>query len=258
MFELIDRRRVQAESRAVLRDAQVSPLLFFAAYLGVKNLLQLGSYLATWLGNGGSLLANPAELFMYLFASLFSPILLAGTFLYAFAIRRKERAELSVLFDGLSFTGKLVGLYLLEALFIFLWMLLFIIPGLIAIYRYRFAYINLCKNPTLSPLDALNLSKAQTRGYKFQLFQLDLSYFAWSFMSMLPSTLLSAFVMDPEQVAAISMSPLYIAADLGFFFVFSLVYLPNLTVSLVAYHETAVRTSGADPHRGFSGDTSVF
>lgn len=61
----------------------------------------------------------------------------------------------------------------------FLWMLLFFVPGLIAMYRYRFAYYNILVNPSLSASEAIRLSCRQTSGMKGQLFVLDLSFLGW-------------------------------------------------------------------------------
>lgn len=249
MFEHINRRAAKAESRAILRDAQVSPRAFFALYLGATVLIQLFSHLASAAGDSQSLLGNPLELFIYIFSSLLSPVLMVGIYLYCMAIRRGERAEYLVLFDGFSFTGKIVLLWFLQGLFVFLWTLLFVFPGIVAAYRYSFAYMNLCRNPSLSPLEALRLSKAQTSGYKFQLFQLDLSYFGWIVLASLPTVLLTGLVIDPDRFNAIAGNPLYIAVELACFFLFSLLYMPGYYTTQVGYYETAVRTSGADPDR---------
>ena len=87
------------------------------------------------------------------------------------------------LFDGFSFAGKLILLALVQYIFIFLWTLLFIIPGFIAAYRYRFAVYNLCENPDMGVMEAINMSKAQTAGFKWQLFVLDLSFIGWRILS---------------------------------------------------------------------------
>ena len=60
-------------------------------------------------------------------------------------------------------------------------------PGFIAHYRYSFALYNLYENPDMDIMEALNLSKRQTQGYKMELFKLDLSYMGWILLSMLPS-----------------------------------------------------------------------
>ena len=83
------------------------------------------------------------------------------------------------LFDAFPFAGKVILLSIVEGIFIFLWSLLFVVPGIIAAYRYSFAMMNLCDNPGLGVMEALDLSKRQTQGYKGQLFLLSLSFFGW-------------------------------------------------------------------------------
>lgn len=99
-------------------------------------------------------------------------VLSAGFVLYCMAVRRGQRAEFLTLFDGFSFVGKVIGLNIVIGVFTFLWSLLFVIPGIIASYRYRFALYNLYENPGIGIMEALDMSKQQTVGYKSQLFVL--------------------------------------------------------------------------------------
>ena len=77
MFEKIDRRRVKAESREILRSAQVSYKAFFALYLGIIAVMNVLGYLASASGSGDVLFNGPADLFVTIFSSLLSPILAA-------------------------------------------------------------------------------------------------------------------------------------------------------------------------------------
>ena len=114
--------------------------------------------------------------FVTVIVALLGVLLGAGYCLYQLGIRRGEEMPYLTLFDGFSFTGKLILLALVRYIFVFLWSMLFIIPGIIAAYRYRFAVYNLCENPEMGVMDAINMSKAQTAGFRWQLFELDLSY----------------------------------------------------------------------------------
>jgi uncharacterized membrane protein len=64
-------------------------------------------------------------------------------------------------------------------LFIFLWSLLLIIPGIIAAYRYRMATYLLIDHPEMSPLECIRASKQMMAGHKGELFVLDLSFIGW-------------------------------------------------------------------------------
>ena len=76
-------------------------------------------------------------------------------------------------------------LHLLEGLYTFLWMLLFIIPGIIAIYRYAMAPFILAENPDMTASEALKASKALMHGHKAELFSLDISFLGWELLSIL-------------------------------------------------------------------------
>lgn len=99
-------------------------------------------------------------------------------------VARGEGAEISDAFYGFSNIGKALGLYFIMNLFIFLWSLLFIIPGIIKSYEYRFAFFVLVDNPEMSIFECLKTSKEITDGNKGQLFLLDLSYIGWYLLSI--------------------------------------------------------------------------
>ena len=118
-------------------------------------------------------------LFVSVVCALLNMVLEAGVSLYHLGIRRGEEMPYVTLFDGFSFAGKIILLSIVQYIFVFLWTLLFIVPGIVAAYRYRFAILNLCENPEIGVMEAINMSKAQTAGFKWQLFVLDLSFIGW-------------------------------------------------------------------------------
>ena len=79
-------------------------------------------------------------------------------------------------FSGYKRPFPLLWLFLLTGMKIFLWSLLLIVPGFIAMYRYRMAWYIKCENPELSAVDCIERSKQMMEGYKMQAFKLDLSY----------------------------------------------------------------------------------
>ena len=173
MAQLIDRKHLKQEMKELLRSAQVSPRGMTCLYLALVLVLNLAD---SFMG-----LMNPGLLgtFISILTGLMSMVLASGFVMYCMAIRRGERAEYLTLFDGFSFVGKVILLNIVIYLFTFFWSLLFVIPGIIAAYRYRFALYNLYENPGIGVMEALNMSKQQTLGYKGQLFMLDLSYIGW-------------------------------------------------------------------------------
>lgn len=255
MAELIDRKRLKAETREMLVTAQVSPKGMAALYLGLGLLLNLVDTIANR-GSSDSLI-SPVGLFVTILASFLGAVLSVGFVLYCMAIRRGERAEYLTLFDGFSFVGKIIVLELVMSLFIVLWSMLFIIPGIVAAYRYRFALYNLYENPGIGVMEALDMSKRQTWGYKGQLFMLDWSYFGWVLLSTLPIFAVVGYLVNAgvQMASGGSYVPWTLYLHPGQFlvwtvlagvwsFVVNLFYWPNRQCVMLGYFEIAKRTSG--------------
>ena len=73
----------------------------------------------------------------------------------------------------------------LHSLKIFLWSLLFIIPGIIKSFEYFMVPYILAENPGIDPKRAFELSKKMTDGEKWKIFLLDLSFIGWVFLGLL-------------------------------------------------------------------------
>lgn len=114
-------------------------------------------------------------------------LILAGPLsfgLYAYFLRtlRGQRPELSVIFSGFQQFVPTLVLYLLTMIFVFLWSLLLVIPGIIAALRYSMAYYILHDFPGMSGFEALSHSKEMMRGHKGRLFLLYLSFIGWALL----------------------------------------------------------------------------
>ena len=81
--------------------------------------------------------------------------------------------------------ARILGLFLLQAVFILLWMLLFIIPGFIKAYAYSMSVFIAEDNPELGPLDCIKRSQEMMKGHKMDLFILDLSFIGWILLGIL-------------------------------------------------------------------------
>ncbi len=118
-------------------------------------------------------------------------ILLAGALslghskYYIDLVAENRQDEVSVIFSRCDILIKAMGLNLFMSLFIWLWSLLLIVPGIIAYYRYRLAPYLMAENPSLGIREAVNMSKELMDGHKWRLFCLDLSFIGWSILSLL-------------------------------------------------------------------------
>ena len=100
------------------------------------------------------------------------------------ASRDHEQMRLEDLFAGFNedFSGTLL-IGLMSDIFIFLWSLLFVIPGIIMTYAYSMAYFIKADHPEYGWQQCLSESKAMMKGHKWDLFVLDLSFLGWMILS---------------------------------------------------------------------------
>ena len=101
----------------------------------------------------------------------------------AFLISSRQggsQIDVGTLFDGFrdDFAGTLL-LGLLEGVFVFLWSLLFVIPGIVKSYAYSFAFFIKADHPEYDWKQCLDESQRMTKGHKGELFVLDLSFIGW-------------------------------------------------------------------------------
>lgn len=105
------------------------------------------------------------------------------------------------------------GTCLLMYLYIFLWSLLFLIPGIIKSYSYFQTLYIKAENPKISPSRAIELSKVIMDGHKGQLFYLHLSFIGWFILSALTSNILGIVYVIPYFNAALAFAYEEVKAD---------------------------------------------
>lgn len=105
------------------------------------------------------------------------------------------------IFSQLSRFKSAFCLSLLREIYVTLWSLLFLIPGVIASLSYSMAYYIMLENPEMSASEAISASKELMNGYKFKLFCLDFSFIDWEILSMFTFGL-GDLVIQPYKEAA--------------------------------------------------------
>lgn len=96
---------------------------------------------------------------------------------------------------------KAVGTMFLRDLFVGLWSLLFVIPGIYKSYEYRMVPYLLADCPELSRQDAFRISKEMMDGQKMDAFILDLSFLGWDILCGLTFGILEIFYVGPYRHA---------------------------------------------------------
>lgn len=113
------------------------------------------------------------------------PLALGVTLVYLRFIR-KEKYEFDDLFEGFKHFGIACITYLLMIVFILLWALLLIIPGIVAAFAYSQTFFILADDTTLRPLQALKKSKEMMMGYKWQYFRFLCRFIPWFVLAIIP------------------------------------------------------------------------
>ena len=146
------------------------------------------------------------SVFAYTFIGALVPILIVGPLTLGFTIVsiniiRMKPIEVSQVFDGFRNFGNALLACVLNGLFIFLWSLLFIVPGIIKAYEYSMTYYILADNPAMSATEARNRSIELMRGNKWRLFCLQFSFIGWWILCGLTCGILSLWVVPYMQSA---------------------------------------------------------
>ena len=105
-----------------------------------------------------------------------------------------EEVSPFMLLDGFGSVIKILLLEILLSLILKFCFWALIIPGFIALYSYRMARYLLILHPEYSVFDCLRESRMRMRGHRLELFRLDLSFFGWILLCLIPILGLAALV----------------------------------------------------------------
>ncbi|WP_040327470.1 DUF975 family protein [Clostridium ihumii] len=115
---------------------------------------------------------------------LFAPLYLGLAICFLKFIRVRD-FDLEDLFKGFSnYVTSLIA-QVLMTIFMALWTLLLIIPGIIAGIKYSMTFYIIADNPEISALDAIDKSKKMMDGHKWDYFCLQLSFIGWAILSII-------------------------------------------------------------------------
>ncbi|HOV68832.1 MAG TPA: DUF975 family protein [Clostridia bacterium] len=135
---------------------------------------------------------------------LIAPPMFIGLLLVYMGIVNKGGADFADLFKGFNILGKAVWLQIITAFFVFLWSLLFVIPGIIKALSYSMAPYILAENPGMTARQALRESKRIMKGNIGRLFVLILSFIGWVILCGLTFGILYLYVAPYYQATLVN------------------------------------------------------
>lgn len=108
--------------------------------------------------------------------------------------------ELAFAFNGKDYLSVVKTMFFRE-LYVFLWTLALVIPGIIKGYEYRMVDYIIAENPNMPVNQVLELSRKMTKGHKYDMFILDLSFFGWLLLGTLTLGITDIFWTNPYRMA---------------------------------------------------------
>jgi len=99
-----------------------------------------------------------------------------GTSIFALAYVRRGEPRFEQIFEGFKDFKRALIAFLLTILYIILWSVLLIVPGIIAAISYAMTFYILADDPDIKASDALSKSKQMMKGYKWKYFGLQMIF----------------------------------------------------------------------------------
>lgn len=199
------RQHLKFIARGFLGHAKPSPLLIGIAATGIMTLLDILSSEVTNETDRMQTLYNASQQYLQggnmdhyrnvvmenqptvvqnllsVLLSLMVMMIATGIVIYVISEARYHKGSFGNLFDALPILIRVAWYQIISTVLIALWSMLFVIPGIIASYRYRQGLYILLDHPEMSVMECIRASKYMMVGHKMELFWLDLSFFGWVF-----------------------------------------------------------------------------
>jgi len=160
-------REIMAQARESLRGnwvKAIGALLIFGVVTGVPgSVLSIGGLISL-------LIAGAMNL---------------GLSIFALSLSRRQDPAITDIFLGFKNFWVALGAYLLLTIFIILWSILLIVPGVIATLRYSMTFYIIAENDSIGPLEAITKSKKIMYGNKWKLFCFSCRFLGWAVLCVI-------------------------------------------------------------------------
>ena len=160
---------------------------------------------------------RPGSILLALAIWILISIVTVGYRSHCLKLLRDQETDFRDVFNGFFFFGKVLLLHLATRLFVALWSLLLVFPGLAAEYSYRLAYYILLDDPGKGVMQCIRESKQLMHGWKLELFYLDLSFLGWDLLDTAVTVMLSYIVPISLPIVLIWLTPYTHLANAAFY-----------------------------------------
>jgi uncharacterized membrane protein len=185
-------RELKKEAKQQLKGqwgrAALVTLLFAVIYYLIPMIIEinLSGGFEAWLDE--TEVSTGATASTFLITLVLLPLYIGYLWTFLSVIRTGKAINFSGLVQGFSEISlylKILGTYIVMMVYMFLWFLLFIIPGIIKAIAYSQVYFVLKDNPEIGINAAITKSRKLMHGYKWKYFVLQLSFIGWIILCLL-------------------------------------------------------------------------
>lgn len=132
---------------------------------------------------------------------LISGPFILGLYMIALNVLRGNAIKVENLFDGFRNFVPAFLLYLINSIFVALWSILLVVPGIVKALSYSMSTFILAENPEMSQAECRKESMRMMQGHKWRLFCLEFSFIGWYLLCGLTFGILSFWVVPYVQVS---------------------------------------------------------
>lgn len=160
--------------------------------------LAVGAFLVLGLISG---VAQVVPVIGWIGAIIIGGPLALGAAIFSLSLSRRENPRFEQIFEGFKRFELALGAYLLMVVYVFLWTLLFIIPGIIAGISYSQTFFIIAEDDSISASQALEKSKQMMEGHKAKYFRMMLRFMGLSILCIFTLGIGFLFLMPYVQVS---------------------------------------------------------
>ena len=104
---------------------------------------------------------------------------------FSLSFSRNQNAQLEQLFESFDRFRIALTAYITIIVYVVLWLLLLIVPGILAALSYSQTFFILADDNSISARDAMNKSKAMMKGKRYDLFCLGCRFIGWGLLCII-------------------------------------------------------------------------
>lgn len=134
----------------------------------------------------------------------FSPVFSISLTMVYLNISVGKEVKFEDIFEGFYHFWSAFKLTFFTSLFISLWSLLLIVPGIIKSFSYAMAYYIWAENKEMGALEAITKSRQMMEGHKMDLFVLSLSFLGWIFLTALTFGIAGIYTLPYMEVTFVN------------------------------------------------------